>query len=419
MIKKIIGTATVNGGNAEYIWEVPHGIQTGKRKLYVTYTDSDDYLLSENWENIYIKTPTNILFENEIIRAGAPNGEEPRFITLTVILNDLNTLEPVTEGLVQFQARRDGQESFTNIGPLVEVTDGVAVYGYELSEEETTDFQVKAIYWGTNKYSASETHNYCTVSTKQSLTINTNNIKTKPDQTETFHIELGAYPPEELNGGELSIILDNTPIYTTTVFSNSLILYDYTIPSSMSEGEHVFRIVYSGNNKFDEREVEGKLYIKPHVTIDDSPVYATPTLIENGTLIQQTAKIVLNITADGTNVHEGFVEFECNNDKQTIYLEQDSQEYEYEIPFGFNYGDEIPFTLTYLENENYQTTSITSSILLRHQTQVSVDAVQGNVGETVDVNATVVDENNTNVNEGQTQFEMETNIDDNNSNDTG
>lgn len=411
MRKRLIGTAEVHEGKAEYIWDIDDDISAGTKKIYLAYLGDDGYMVSESWENITIKIPTNIVLEQEQITTNPTvNPDHPVNVTLNAIITNAKNLEVVPEGKVQFQIKTELDDIFINIGNPVNVVNGVASYQYTVPRTPQTTIQIRAIYLGTELYSGSECLTPTTMTIRGTVDLSIKSLRTNHGNTETISATIQTFDGETVESGSLNFYLDNQKIKTISTITSKKVEFDYVFPQNINSGEHLLKVEYMGSDDYSGGYATNVVYIRSKVFIDDSIVYAPPTIVEEGNVVQGIATIPLNVLdGDGNIVPEGTIEFSCNNTSQTInFGVNSSREISYEIPMGMQGGDEIPFTLSYQENLNYQSCTVHSSIVIKFRTTVELDDFEGNQGDTVTLRAFVTDENGSDVDEGEVEFGMET-----------
>lgn len=413
MIRKLIGSAEVVDGKAEYLWEIGEGTTPGKRKVYVTYVENDGYMVGEAWENAYIRRPTAIVLrDEEIIASCTMDSSEPEKVTLGAIVHSTTDMEYVTEGKVQFQVKREGSETFVNVGTPVSVVDGVAEYEYVIPELAQTTILVKALYLANQLYSASETESYETIHVRGKVSLSIDSLRTSPGATETITCHVANVNGSDIDLGEVNVYLDDRRINRVQSVSENTFQFNYKFPQDILSGEHELKIEYLQNDLFDYASSVSSVYVRTFVIIGDEVVYAPQTLEdENNNLLKGIAQIPITVTTlDGNSVPEGTVVFSCQDIVKNISLDADgSGNVSFTIPLGMNGGDEIPFTLEYLENDNYQSNSVTSNIIIKFRTNVEIEEFEGVLGERVTLRAFVTDENGEDVDGGEVTFEMGTN----------
>ena len=415
MGKRLIGTADVIDGKAEYIWDMDDNISAGTKKIYLAYLGTDGYMVAESWENITIKIPTSIVLEQEsIITNPTVNPEHPVMVTLNAIVSNTKNLEPVPEGKVQFQVKTEMDDIFVNIGNPVPVINGVASYNYNVPRTPQTTIEIRAIYLGNDLYDGAECSNPMIMNIRGTVDLSIKSLRTNQGNTETISATVKTFDGETVESGSLNFYLDNQKIKTISAITSQKVEFEYVFPQNINSGEHQLKVEYMGSDDYSGGYATNIVYIRSKTFIDDSIVYAPPTVVENNEVVQGIATIPINVLDDDGNiVPEGTVEFTCNGTTETVnFGVNTSREISYNIPLGMQGGDEIPFTLSYQENFNYQSCTIQSSIVIKFRTTVELDDFEGNQGDTVTLRAFVTDENGQDVDEGEVEFGMETNSDD-------
>jgi len=415
MRKELIGTAEVHDGRAEYIWNIDENISPGNKKIYVAYLGEDEYMVSESWENITIKIPTSTVLEQEEITTNPTvNNDHPVIVTLNAIVNNSKLLEPVPNGKVQFQIKTELDDIYVNVGNPVDVVNGVASYNYTVPRTPQTTILIRAIYLGTSLYSGSECLTPTTMTIRGTVDLSIKSLRTNQGNTETISATVKTFDGETVESGSLNFYLDNQKIKTISAITSQKVEFEYVFPQNINSGEHQLKVEYMGSDDYSGGYATNIVYIRSRTFIDDSIVYAPPTVVENNEVVQGIATIPIKVLDDDGNiVPEGTVEFTCNGTTETVnFGVNTSREISYNIPLGMQGGDEIPFTLSYQENFNYQSCTIQSSIVIKFRTTVELDDFEGNQGDTVTLRAFVTDERGDDVDEGEVEFGMETNSDD-------
>ena len=157
--------------------------------------------------------------------------------------------------------------------------------------------------------------------------------------------------------------------------------------------------------------ITSTLTINEGVLINYPQVYASQTVEDNGSIIVGKAVIPVNVVdMEGNAVPFGLLEFECEGVTETLNIEETvTPQFSYNIPLNYHGGESIPYTITYLENENYPRARVHGLILIKHNVDVDVDELSGNQGDTVTLGANVTDENGENVPQGEIEFELDQN----------
>lgn len=416
MIKRQIGTAPVHQGKAECIWEIDENSSPGEKKIYVAYMGSDGYMLAETWENVSIKIPTTTTMSSEEIYTNPTvNPNQPVTVQLSAIVNDMRTLDAVINGKVQFQIKTELDDIFINIGNPVNVIGGVATYTYTVPQTPQTTILVKAIYLGSGDYGGSECSTPSNLVVRGTVDLSIKPLRVNHGETKTITTTVKTFEGNDVDGGSLNIYLDNNLIKSISSVVSQKIEFDYVFPQNINSGEHLLKAEYVGTDNYSGGYATSVVYVRSRTLIDNSPVYATQTLVENGEVVQGIAVIPINVLDENSNiVPEGVVTFTCGGSVESVEFGVNSnREITYNIPIGMQGGDELPFTLSYQENLNYQACEVQSSIIIKYRTNVELEDVEGELGDTVTLVANVTDENNNNVDEGEVEFSVESTDDDN------
>lgn len=424
MIRKLIGSAEVVNGQAQYTWEIGEGTVPGKRKIYVSYIESDGYMAGEAYEDAFIRIPTSITMGSlsEIV-SGTTDPENPETITLQAIVNQTSNLNPVDDGKVQFQVKTANDETFVNLGTPVQVNDGVAEYTYEIPEVFETTIEIKAIYLANLLYGGCETIDVETLSVRGRVTLSVEDIRTNRGNTENIVVYIQNASGGELDTGKMEIYIDEVMIAQTNVGANGRIDLPHTF--NEGNGEHVLLVKYKQNDKFDENVVTTQCYIRLEVVLANPSLYADQTIIGEGGVVESQGIATIPIiatTTDGDAVPEGLVDVTVNGtDMGNVAIDIDGKgSIQYNIPDSCVGGTELQYSLSYQENPNYQAVTVQGTITVRFRQSITFETVtayvdgeptdvafDGNIGDMVNISARLVDENGNPVSEGEVEFSLE------------
>ena len=291
--RQYIGEADVSNGGAEYLWIIPEILPVGKRTLYATYQESDDYITAEAYTNILIKKGVKINVSDVSASHGKPD------VPLEASITDLNG-EPITGGMIQFQV------NYTNVGTTVPVIDGTAQYIMEKVPQTFNDNDpINAIYYGTETYAESVANQQGVFTLLIRTRINVENISANPQETIVIEATLTDDDYETpLDGGEYSIYLDDNLIKTEELGTDGKISLEYLITDELSYGEHTLKIVYSGVGIHDDFTQTASLIVR-------SPIVITMDEIEGN--LSETITLTSHVTCDNQPVNTGEITYFMEN----------------------------------------------------------------------------------------------------------
>ena len=425
MKRKLIGTAEVSNGKAEYLWQIGEGTIPGKRKIHITYVEDDGYIGGEAYEDAYIRTPTNIIMGEENVTVNPTvDISNPSTVTLTANINTISSSGRIPEGNVQFQVKTENDEGFVNVGSPVQVINGTASYDYEIPQTPQTTILAKALFLPNTLYGGCETEVTETIRVRGRVAIEVGDITTNPGVTEMITATVTNINGGEVGTGQVKFFLDDTEISEIPILNTTELRFRYPIPDEIQSGRHELKVVYVENEQFMECVAIAHVDIRTIVIIEATEVYAPQTITENNVIkAQGVAHIPINIrTIGGLAVTEGTIIFEANGEtiEKEIDISEDNPTIDYNIPKECTGGQEIPYTLTYVENTNYKGAEGGSSIHIKFRTILTFDTVEcendgeivsvafaGNLGDKVTLTALLEDENGEPINEGEVTFELE------------
>lgn len=407
--RMFIGSSEVVEGKAEYDWNIPDNVGRGKKKIYATFVGSDDYILCEEWEDIFLKIPTTIVLDNDETLVSGSEGEQIHNLPLVAHVTEKFTDKPVNIGNVQFLVKTEDDSSFIDMGEPVPVVNGLAEYQYTLPELYQTTIFFKAIYLTNDIYFGCETKDSGSTYVKGKVNLTIEPLLANRGEDISIDIVVTNIDGSEVNEGEMNIYLDDGLI-VKEMSALTHIVYTYTLSDEIMWGEHILRVEYLENDNFDCASSSTFLYIRTPVVLNSEYVYASQTIEDNGSIIQGVASIPLEVVdIEGNNVNQGTLTFTCGSTEKIYQLDQldeEDTEISYNIPLGISGGAEIPYTLSYYGTDTYQNSTVQSKIIIRYQTNVDVDPINAELGDTITLNAGVTDENNEGVNEGTVDFDL-------------
>lgn len=386
MSRQQIGTATVENGVAETTYTIPGDATTGSRILYAVYQQNDDYMLAEGYSTIEIRVPTTITALDVL----ASHGETATF-TAEV---KHHTSQNVDEGTVQFQL------GGTNIGTPVNVSNGVATLQYEIPSNIENGTAITAIYIETNTYGASTSED-ATLSIRAATNVTVENISANRDTTATITATVTDADGENVTTGQAQLYIDNTISGEPVNVTNGNVTFSYDVANNAVLGGHTIKVAYLQNDTYDPAEGTATLTVRTPTTLTAVNVSGN-----KGTTVPVTIRVTdpnsSAITSGTVNIIIGG----GNAIPVTIGTSGEATT-NYDIPE--NATGTIEFTATYVENTNYQESTLLEAgiITIRKGVTIVVDSVKAELGDEITLGASVTDENSNMVNEGTVNYEIE------------
>ncbi len=388
MTKTKIGTAIVTNGEAVYEWTIPSTMPIGTSTLYGTYIENNTYMSGEAYNTLEVRVGT-VTTVTDVL---ASKGETATF-TATV---KYNTNQNVNEGTVQFQL------GSSNIGTPVNVSNGIATLQYTIP---TTGVEsgatIKAYFLETTNYGAS-TSNTATLTLRGGTNVTVNSISANRGTTATITATItkaNGDPVTSIDTAKLYI--DNTfQSDTSTITQNGEVSFSYNIANNAIVGSHTIKIQYLQTNTQDAGEGTATLIVRTPTTL--SPVNVSANA---GSSVPVTIRVV---DANNTPIPTGTINITVGEGSPISATVNASGEATIQYNVPANATGTIQFSGIYVEDTNYQGSSTTASgiITIRQATSVVVDSKKANIGDTIDLTATVTS-GQTMVNEGTLDFEVE------------
>lgn len=384
--KQKIGTANVIDGEATLEWTIPSTMKIGTSNIYGTYIENSIYMSAEGYNTIQVRHATSTTVQNVLASIG-----ETAIFTANV---KYSTNQNVNEGTVQFQL------GSANIGSPVNVSNGVATLQYTIPSNIESGAEIRAYFLETNTYSAS-TSNAGTLTLREGTNVTVNNISANRGEEITITASITDSSSDLVNTGSAKLFIDNTLISTQDVNpSTGVVSFTYNVANNAVLGSHTVKIEYQQNDSYDAGEGTGTLTVR-------TPTLLTPTNVSANA--GSTVYVTVNVTDNNnTPIPTGTVNITVGSDSPVNAIVNASGEATIQYNVPSNASGTISFTATYIENNNYQggTTSTAGVITIRKSTVVTVDSQRANIGDTINLSATVTSGQEM-VDEGTLDFEIE------------
>ncbi|RAP44332.1 MAG: hypothetical protein BZ136_08890 [Methanosphaera sp. rholeuAM74] len=287
-----------------------------------------------------------------------------------------------------------------NIGTPVNVVNGVATLQYEIPSNTADGTAIKAIFIETNTYAASESA-AGSIKIRESTNVVVNDISANRDTSITITASVTDEDGDPINKGKARLYIDNTLNGELRSVSNGTVSFPYTVADNAVLGGHTIKVVYVQNDDYDSADGTGQLIVRTPTSL--SPVNVSAN---KGSTIPVTVNV-----KDSNNqvVPNGTVNITVGNGEAVAATVNASGEatIQYEVPN--NATGTINFTAAYIENNNYQSSTMSTNgvITIRKGVTVVVDSLKANIGDTVTLSSTITDENDNVVTAGTVDYEIE------------
>ena len=387
MTRTQIGTATVSNGVAETTYTVPADTTPGSHTLYAVYQQNDDYMTAEGYNSAQIRIPTEITVSDVLASIGET-------ATFTAYVKH-HTNQNVDAGTVQFQL------GGSNIGTPVTVTNGVATLQYEIPSNTSDGTAITATFIQTNTYGSSTTSSSGTLSIRGSTNVTVTNVSANRSSTATINATVTDSEGDPITSGQAQLYIDNTISGEPQTVSDGQVSFSYSVANNAVVGSHTIKVTYIQNNSYDSADGTGTLIVRTPTVLTAVDVSAN-----KGTTASLT---ILVKDENGTAIPNGTVNITVGNDSPVSATVNASGEATISYSVPNNASGTISFTATYVENTNYQagSTSTAGVITIRKGVTVVVDSVQGELGESITLSASITDEDSQSVNEGTVNYELD------------
>lgn len=386
MTRTKIGTANVVDGEASLEWTIPSTMRIGTSNIYGTYIENNTYMSAEAYNTIEVRRATTTTVQNIL----ASVGEQATF-TANV---KHSTNQNVNEGTVQFQL------GGANIGSPVNVSNGVATLQYTIPSNVSSGAEIRAYFLETSTYAAS-TSNAGTLTLRKGTNVTVNNISANRGDEITITAQITDSNADPVNTGSAKLLIDNTQVDTQNVnTSTGVASFTYNVANNAILGSHVIKIQYQQNDSYDAGEGTGTLTVRTPTTL---------TAVNVSANAGSTVPVTINVKdQNNTPIPTGTVNITVGSASPVSATVNASGEatIQYQVPQ--NASGTISFNATYVQNNNYQGSTMATEgvITIRKATSVVVDSKKANIGDTINLTATVTSGQEM-VDEGTLDFEVE------------
>ncbi len=425
----IINNEIVRDSNGNILYAEVHD---GVAKLPYTITeDNGEYTITAHYEgtDTYLESDS---INSATLTVGQPYAEKIPTITVVGVGEVQSTSVDLTatvydydgnlvpEGEVYFLIDSEPiTDAYGNI-LYAQVHDGVAKLPYTITEDAGS-YTIRAVYTGTDTYLESDSINSATLTVGEPETelIPTTTIVNSVAgvQGDTVDLTATVYDNEGklVDRGEVYFMIDGRIVIGTDSniladIENGVAKLPYLLTSDV--GEYTITAVYIANDKYLESSSinEGLLVVETQSGEEKIPTTTTVDSVAGvvGETVDLTATVVDN---ENKPVTEGIVRFEING--QTVYGEvvNGVATAQYTITESVGSYDIKAYymgTSTYLESDGVNTGKliVESSSTEKIPTITVVDSVTGTTGATVNLTATVYDNDGKAVTEGQVSFKI-------------
>lgn len=386
MTKTKIGTANVVDGEATLEWTIPSTMKIGTSTIYGTYIENNHYMTDTAYNTIQVRRATTTTVQNVL----ASVGEQATF-TATV---KHSTNQNVDEGTVQFQL------GSSNIGSPVNVSNGVATLQYTIPSNVSSGATITAYFLETNTYAAS-TSNNGTLTLRTGTNVTVTNISGNRGEQITINAQITDANGDPVNTGSAKLLIDDTIVSTQNVnTSTGAVSYTYTVAQNAILGSHVIKVQYQQNDSYDAAEGTGTLTVRTPTTL---------TAVNVSANAGSTIPVTVNVKdPNNTPIPSGTVNITVGSASAVSATVNASGEATIQYSVPQNASGTISFTASYVQNNNYQGSTMATAgvITIRKATSVVVDSKKANIGDTINLTATVTSGQDM-VDEGTLDFEIE------------
>lgn len=386
MAKTQIGTAAVTDGTGSIEYTIPADAFIGENTLTGVYQENNTYEQATGTSTIHIRIPTVTTVDNVL----ASIDEEATF-TATV---KHHTSQNVDEGRVQFQL------AGANIGAPVNVNNGVATLNYTIPSNAVTGTVITAKYLQTDTYAGSETSNGI-LSLRADSNVTITDLSANRGTNATITASITDTNGDGINTGTATLYIDNTQSGAPVNVNNGVATFTHTILSNEITGSHTIRVEYARNDDYNSATGTGSLIVR-------TPTILTPINVSANK--GGTAQVIIQVKDDnGSAITSGTVNITIAQDSPISATVNNSGEavITYNVPANAN--GTINFTGQYIENTNYQgsTTNTAGIITVRKEVTITLENINAELGEQINITGTVIDENNDPVASGEILLDIE------------
>lgn len=386
MTRTQIGTATVENGVANTTYTIPSDTTPGSHTLYGVYQENDNYVNAEGYNTLEVRVPT-VTTVNDVL---ASIGETATFTAQV----KHHTNQNVNEGTVQFQL------GGTNIGTPQNVSDGVATLQYEIPSNTEDGTAITAVFIETNTYGAS-TSVAGTLSIREGTNVVVENISANRGSTATITAIVTDSDGDNVTTGQAQLYIDNTISGEPVNVVGGSVSFSYDVANNAVLGGHSIKVSYLQNDTYDPADGTATLTVRTPTTLTAVNVSGN-----KGATVPVTVRVT---DPNSSAITTGTVNITVGNGTAVPATVGNSGEatIQYEIPN--NASGTISFTATYVENTNYQGSTMATDgvITIRKGVTIVVDSVKAELGDEITLGATITDENSQLVDEGTVNYEIE------------
>lgn len=377
----------VSNGIASLPYNINSDEPVGDFKLKGTYLQNDLYQESSAEVDFKTRKGTTITVENS-------RGNYNEAVTLTAHVY-YNGSTPVPSGQVQFKVAG----SIVGTGS---VTNGTATYTIDpLTEGYTTGSEITANYLGDSTYGVSETTIAGTLNIRETPTVVLQNVIGSRGENATIPVSVEDVDGESIVSGSVTLYVNNTETDTRTLSSGQA-SFTYSVPANATAGQNLIKVVYTQSDDYTTAEASAYLLVRYDTSIAVSNLSGNPS--ENVTLTATVTDEFDNPVTEGkVNITVGsdtFNNLSVGNDGKATCT--------YPIPSDAT--GTITYSASYIQNDTYEDCSTANDgvITIRKTVNITVTPVTANLGDTVTLQATVVDSGTQqNISVGEVEFEIE------------
>lgn len=280
------------------------------------------------------------------------------------------------------------------------VSGGIARTQYTIpSDELVGDFTLTGTYNQNDNYKEASAN--ADFKVRIATTITVDNVTGNHGESSTFTAHVKYDNTVNVNEGQVQFTLGSTIIGTGNV-SNGVATVDYTIPSSVETGTSI-SANYLGTNTYGTSAT---------LTNGTLKIRTTPTVTVDAVSANRDSTAVLRAyveNSSGTVITTGSVEFYIDDTKvattNVTNPKSDKFEYSYNVPNNATAGTHT-IRAVFIQDDDYTTSNGTANLTVRMPTHIVAPAVSGNGGATVNLVASIYDENDAIVTSGQAKFKQ-------------
>lgn len=397
----------ITNGVAKINHVIPIDKQAGDYNVTALYEETDSYKESTQTSLLKVRNSTTVTVADVVTNIGLET-----MISASIKSGNAN----ITGGQVQFyiNTNQSGNSGYgTPIGNPVTVTDGVASTTFTPTSENTVIDQntITAEYLGNNTYIAAVGTGILDIRDKFGITITP--VVASKGETVQIPITLTTTGANTDNLNDIEALL--------TIWDGQTQLTDYTI--DLTENESISRFIGGGTvNLALNSDIPANQYtikIETAATDDFEETSTTSTLtIKRNTNIQAInvsanqgagAKIGAKVTDEfGANVTTGAIQITLPDNSQST-LQIGNSEWNttiFQVSNDAIDGSDLTYSVKYVGTGTlYEDSQVTNgTIHIRRTTTITMADITGTVGDTVEISATIKDNSNNPITEGEIEF---------------